>query len=131
MSGENVAPVGNGGVATMERVAPIVRPGLERELGTVLGQAEFLRRVATARDERAISLPSFPALPRLPRSSVLVKVVIACAVAGAIALAAESLNLAKLVFGAPARPTLVGHKIGSPWHPAPSTLVGQGAPSGR
>jgi hypothetical protein len=114
----------------MERVAPIVRPGLERELGTVLGQAAFLRHAATARDEAVVPLPPFPAPPRSRRSSALVTAVAACAIAGAVALVAESLNLAALVFGSPARPTLVGHPVGSSQRPVPSTLVGPGAPPG-
>jgi hypothetical protein len=127
---DSVAGAGDAGVSTRERVAPIIRPGLERELGMLLGRAAFLRNAAHARARAAAALPPFPAVPRSPRSPVLVKAVVAGAVAGAVVLAAESLNIAKFVFGAPLRPALVGHKVGSPSHPVPSTLTGPQAPPG-
>src|SRR5579864_4913170 len=127
---DGVAGAGDAGVSTMERAAPIIRPGLERELGTLLGRAAFLRNAAHARARAAPALPPFPAVPRSPRSSVLVKAVVAGAVAGAVVLAAESFNVAKFVLGAPLRPTLVGHRTGSPSPPVPSTLVGPQAPPG-
>ena len=119
---DGVAPAGETDFVG-RRIRRVPMPGIEAELGVLLAQAALLR------DAKRFPQPPSPRLPRLPQpphrhgSSALAKAVAVGAIVGAVVLVSESINIAEFVFGAPPRPTLTGHKLGSPWQLVPSTIV--------
>ena len=64
-------------------------------------------------------LPRWPEPPSSVRHRTYARLlVVACSAIGAVVVAPHAWGAAEAAFGRPARPSLVGHKIGSPWHDA-------------
>jgi hypothetical protein len=93
---------------------------LETRLSVVLDHAERLRSTpyTPANSGHLLQWPDPPGAVRGRRST---KLAIAAAAIGALFLGTHAWAAAEVAFGHPARPTLVGHKIGSPWHDASPT----------
>jgi hypothetical protein len=115
MLDQTVAPAGDGGAAFSPHGASQFsgRTGLDRELNAVTAQAALLRDAATRAGADG-DLPSFPPLPRAPRSLLLRRAAITGIVIVGLVVVVEGLNAAEFLIGSPARPTLVGHNVGSP-----------------
>ena len=91
---------------------------LETRLSVVLDHAERLRNTSYAPARSLGQLPPWPDPPGAVRGRPASKIAIAAAAIGILFLATHAWPAAEVAFGHPARPTLVGHKIGSPWHDA-------------
>lgn len=94
----------------------------ESDLLALLEHADLLKSGEVAADPYV--LPGWPRTPVHRRSYAARKVVIATCVATTAGVAPHALQIAELVFGAPARPTLTGHKVGSPWDTPADASVG-------
>ena len=89
---------------------------LDQKLGALLVHAELLRTGACVPVGPAIDVPPWPSPPARVRTPVARRAAVVGAIVCSIVVAPHTLGAAELVFGSPPRPTLSGHKVGSPWH---------------
>jgi hypothetical protein len=94
---------------------------LDANLSVLLEHAERLRSASYAPAGVTTYAPSWPVPPRVVRQMPYSKILAVGAVLGAVIVGPHVWGAAEVAFGHPPRPTLGGHKIGSPWHdPVPT-----------
>jgi hypothetical protein len=90
---------------------------LDAKLSVVLEHAARLRGASYALAGGPPHIPRWPDPPSVTvRHVPYTKFLMVGAVLGAIVVGPHTWGVAEAAFGRPPRPTLVGHKIGSPWH---------------